>query len=868
MAMARAVLLCALAGIAFGGPVLLNAGGPELPQIAWRKDTAKYASAGSNAFTGGGPNSATGTWAPVYESHRWAQTGNLQFKIPVPAGSYGMALMFAETWSDSGPGVRQMVVKINGAPVPQAGPGGLLDVFKKAGGLNKPVYLSVGQKASVGGFITVAIERVAGKNNPMISGIVILGKNADKLVGNEGLGGSGPGDGGPGKGDCPVAKTVTGRMGADGFVMNVGGPALPNINWGADNTNYIVEANKGIKAIAPAPVPVKGSWGPAYLTHRWTKAKSLTYKIPVPAGTYKVALLHAESFVSGVGKRTFGISINGDVKAAAYDVFAQAGLNRALFKQYPGIKSVGGFITISFTKVVENPFINGIYITGPGAGTIAIGGPEDGKCRGGPSPGPGDKTPFSSNFIKLTNGTTAKIERISVAIYGPDARLYLGAVDGKVHALTLNKLFQITKQCTTSFKDAVQRSVLGLAFNPKSNALKLHVSTSTLFWKDYKLISDFGTGWTNGKVETITMAGRNGCFNNDRKDLITGLPVSNHDSAVNGLEFLPSGELLISVGGFTNGGISIPGDLKGGIASNPLSGAVVSCPAEGTAMTYSNLNNPVKSKITGGACKTYATGLRSSFGMEYHTNGHLYATDNGPNKKFGEFSTNCVGGKKPDQTLPDKLFKVSPGKCHGYPNINRGECVFNDPKCVQPLIANLQSSTNGVLEYRSNTFQGKFKGNLFLSKYATHSGEGRLTRVQLNGQGNVAENGLTQVFFPKSGLSITEGPRGEMIMPRVQKGHVLVLTPSYKAPAKTAVISVMPRRGPSTGGTTVLVTGHNFGTTPTATFGGKACTNVLSIDSGTFTCVTPALVAAAQVKVVVSGSGGVSSHSGTDYWAF
>lgn len=282
MAIFRAAGLCVLAGIASAGHVLLNAGGPELPAIRWRKDTGKYSSTDSGAFPAGGPNPVKGTWAPVYESHRWAKSGNLEFKIPVPAGKYGIALMFAETWADSGRGVRQMVVKINGPPVKQAGPKGLVDVFSRAGGLNKPFFLRLGRRASVGGFITVTLERVPGKNNP------IRGKNADKLVGNEGLGGTSPGDSGPSKGDCPVAKTVTGRMGSDGFVMNVGGPALRKINWGADNTNYIVEADKGHKATAPAPIRVKGTWGPVYLRHRWTKAKSLTYKIPVPAGTYKV----------------------------------------------------------------------------------------------------------------------------------------------------------------------------------------------------------------------------------------------------------------------------------------------------------------------------------------------------------------------------------------------------------------------------------------------------------------------------------------------------------------------------------------------------------------------------------------------------
>lgn len=288
----------------------------------------------SASFTGGGPIIGPSTCGAFYESHQWAKSGNLEFKIPMAGSEFDIGLMFAETRADSGPGVRQMVVKINGKAVPQAGPKGLLAVFSRAGGFNKPVYLHLAKVPMFSGVLNVTLEHVPGKSNPTISGIVVMGELADVLVGDEGLEKKPPIGGGPASGECLLARTVTGRMGLDGFAMNIGGWAVPNISWGADNMNYIVEASNGIQAVVPAPVPVNGSRAPLYLTHRWTKAKSLTYKLPVPAGTYKVALLHVESFVSGIGKRTFGISINGDVKAEAYDVFAQVGQNKPLLKQY------------------------------------------------------------------------------------------------------------------------------------------------------------------------------------------------------------------------------------------------------------------------------------------------------------------------------------------------------------------------------------------------------------------------------------------------------------------------------------------------------------------------------------------------------
>lgn len=345
--------------------------------------------------------------------------------------------------------------------------------------------------------------------------------------------------------------------------------------------------------------------------------------------------------------------------------------------------------------------------------------------------------------------------------------------------------------------------------------------------------------------------------------------------SIQAFEFLPNGKFVFSIGGFTNGGVSVPGDKLGGFPASPLTGAIVECPSTGvTNIQYSTALPTEATTITAGnACKVYAPGLRNSFGIRVHTNGKLYATDNGPNQSFGIFSSNCNGGQIPDKTIPDKLFLVQPGKCHGHPNINRGkkgatgECKIDDASCVKPIVSGLQSSTNGIAEYRSNIFGAEAQGNLFLSKYAPGSNAGRVSRVVLNGAGSVAANGLTQIFWGASGLSIVESARGDLIMPQVQKNGFIVLSPDYPAPAtKTCFISVMPRRGPALGGTKVTVTGHNFGATPTATFGTKACTNVQSLDDDTFTCTVPAGAKGSQVKVTIAGASGSVAGVGTDYW--
>lgn len=110
-----------------------------------------------------------------------------------------------------------------------------------------------------------------------------------------------------------------------------------------------------------------------------------------------------------------------------------------------------------------------------------------------------------------------------------------------------------------------------------------------------------------------------------------------------------------------------------------------------------------------------------------------------------------------------------------------------------------------------------------------------------------------------------------MVLPPTLVNEVLVVKPDkvlYPEPPTTTLISVLPRRGPASGGTQVLLTGHNFGESPTATFNGEACTSVQSINANAFTCTAPAGSPNSQVSVEVIGTAGISISPGIDYWYF
>ena len=77
--------------------------------------------------------------------------------------------------------------------------------------------------------------------------------------------------------------------------------------------------------------------------------------------------------------------------------------------------------------------------------------------------------------------------------------------------------------------------------------------------------------WANGQIILVKKDVDGACLGKV-KEVITGLPVTNHDHGVNGLVFDQDGKLQIQVGGFTNAGVTDKTRL-GGLETNPLSGA-------------------------------------------------------------------------------------------------------------------------------------------------------------------------------------------------------------------------------------------------------------------------------------------------------
>lgn len=480
----------------------------------------------------------------------------------------------------------------------------------------------------------------------------------------------------------------------------------------------------------------------------------------------------------------------------------------------------------------------------------------------------GNSVPIRFLFDTWANpdGSEYLVEEITSITLGRDHRYYMGSLTGYVTAAYVDRDLVVQSSCTGAYM-GVDRSITGIGYNSLDPYNRVFVSTNTHYFKGK------GGRWDNGKVEAVDI-GADGCPERG-PTIISGLPTSNHDHGVSSITFLRDGRMLVAVGSFTNAGVSTPGDGIGGVPENPLSGSVIVAdylaPGFNGDIIYDQYDNPGTALIISGSVETYVVGLRNCFGLVTHSNGQVYATDNGPNTGFGLTSVSCTEDA-PDPESGDKLLRLVPGMYYGHPNRNRGrfdqrQCAFryiDEPSTDNYMapIGTMTSSTNGIIEYRANVFKGALKGDLLMSKVA-FGADGLTWRAELTENGNRL-TGNPYHFFEQSGVSMTMGLYGEIVMPQLKKYRVIALRPDETGPSSVQIISVHPQTGPASGGTELFITGH-FLNSPDLVIlvGGSPCTNIVDIKYQHVRCVTPP--GSGKVSVIARANGASSSSYGHEF---
>ncbi|WP_339924616.1 malectin domain-containing carbohydrate-binding protein [uncultured Cyclobacterium sp.] len=171
--------------------------------------------------------------------------------------------------------------------------------------------------------------------------------------------------------------TVLLRISGGGNTINAAG-GLPS--WMANNIQGPVnteafEATNSKSGSNVFPIENRHASIPSYITddeyvsifnkERYTTDASMEYKIPLPDGQYAVNLYLGNGYIgtSALGKRYYGIQIEGEVVETSIDLIERFGHQVGGMEQYL-VTVTDGELNIFFEKQKENPLFNGIEILG------------------------------------------------------------------------------------------------------------------------------------------------------------------------------------------------------------------------------------------------------------------------------------------------------------------------------------------------------------------------------------------------------------------------------------------------------------------------------------------------------------------------
>lgn len=465
--------------------------------------------------------------------------------------------------------------------------------------------------------------------------------------------------------------------------------------------------------------------------------------------------------------------------------------------------------------------------------------------------------------------------------WGPDGRLYVASFLGQIVAYTLNEDYTVAnKQIFPGVAGVPNRNILGLAFNPKDppSPVRIYVAHSELYQQ---------SSGNECADEAVTYSGQVSLLTGPDFDtvtpVVTGLPVSNHDMGINGIEFDDFGDLFIAAGGMTNAGV--PDCMVGGLPEKPLSAAILKAP-----LTKPNFNGVVQhldstsglpdtdarngnvDVAPGSDVSLFSVGHRNTFDLTWTTRSNLYSTDNGPGAAFGPASTSATT-EMPIPSTDDEVLLCSEGSYYGHPNRNRGrfddrQNIYRGPSethqsgIYAAFLAFIGGSSNGITEYRSRTFNSAMRGNLIVKRFS-FSGAGDLYSVALSPDGRQSTDvlNLDNTF---SGVDVIEGPDGALVISDLRQDSpntsaIRILSPVDTPPNGVHVRSIVPWRAPAGGGTPFIIGGTSFVAGSTVTIGGQAAT-IMSITPNRISGIIPAAVEpSADLLDVVVRSGTTAS---------
>lgn len=397
--------------------------------------------------------------------------------------------------------------------------------------------------------------------------------------------------------------------------------------------------------------------------------------------------------------------------------------------------------------------------------------------------------PFASAFTTIkSHASPARFEKVMLpaatgtgftgVAMGPDGKLWACSDDGRFFR------FPISGDGTLGGPQVIDslhkhnngpRLTIGFCFDRASTA------SHPIIWVCNSAFTFNNAPDFSGKVTRLA-----GANLEDVGDVVTHLPRSVRDHMTNQPAIGPDGALYFPQGSSSSfgapdeiWGMRIEHLLTATVLRLDLSKVTPGAPINSLTPDAGGSYDP---RSTGAPLTIFATGVRNAFSLVWHSNGHLYVPVNG----------SSAGGHTPaspdappvrDISIAedDWLFRIAPGKYHGHPNPFQGHYILNggnptaeydfaevcqypvgtqpDPNWT-PAVYDFGKhvSANGVIEYTSSAFGGRFKGKLMVCRYNVGSD---IIVLSLDANGNVVGEefgipGASELINP---LDLCEDPR-------------------------------------------------------------------------------------------------------------
>lgn len=355
-------------------------------------------------------------------------------------------------------------------------------------------------------------------------------------------------------------------------------------------------------------------------------------------------------------------------------------------------------------------------------------------------------------FIRKTLGEEAEGHFTSLTL-GPDGKLYAGLMEGKINRYLLKSDGTLELEHTFKLFGDTAKLMIGFCFVPQAQ------EDSLCAWISYshhpKLTE--APAW-NGNLARIRLS-KNTDEVLENTLIVKHLPRSGVDHLTNSIDFGPDGLLYFSQGSNTSMGRADSEKQWLGREESLLAGAILrldlkklpqNLPLDAKTPEGGGTYNPF---LEDAPLQIYATGIRNAYDLIWHSNGELYTPVNGSMSRKNTPTSNpnspdflplsklvtykgaknipALQGVNPAQN--DFLLRIEQGGYYGHPNPVRGEYILNrgaqdvDDAAYKGIKADpnyrgfmfdfgKHASPNGVIEYKSDRFNGKLKGMLVIAR--------------------------------------------------------------------------------------------------------------------------------------------------------